>query len=92
MDAAVEVTVFKYLGDKLKMILPVSFGKVVEIVNCKVKLPVVVAPGTRSAGTEKAAVPTPLAVPPVVIAGSAPLAGVSIITALELAVLVVHTM
>jgi len=64
---------------KLKTILPLVIGTFVWVVNARVKVPAAfaVAPGTRSAATEAAAVPLPLAVPPTVIAGTEPEAGVS---------------
>ncbi len=70
----------------LKMILPLVIGTFVWVVNARVKVPVVVAPGTRSAATEAAAVPLPLALPPAVIAGTEPEPGVSMITPAAVAV------
>jgi len=73
-------------------ILPVSFGRAVDVVKPRVKVPAVeVTPGTLSAGTEKVAEPVPLAVPPVVIAGTLPEAMVSTITFLALTRATVYT-
>lgn len=78
-DSVAAAAVLKYPGVKWKMILPLVIGSVVAVVNARVKVPVVVAPGTRSAETEAAADPLPPAVPPAVIAGTAPEPAVSII-------------
>ena len=72
--------VLKYPGVKLKMILPMAIRTVVVVVNARVKVPVVAAPGTRSAATEAVAVPLPPAVPPAVIDGTVPEPKVSIKT------------
>ena len=71
---------------KLKTALPLVIGSVVAVVNARVKVPVVVAPGTRSAATEAAAVPLPLALPPAVIAGTEPEPAVSMTTEAAVAV------
>ena len=78
--------VFNHPGVKLKTALPLVIGSVVVVVNARVEVPVVVAPGTRSAATEAAAVPLPLALPPAVIAGTEPEPAVSIITPPEVVV------
>lgn len=73
------------------MILPVVTGSDVDMLKGRVNVPVVEAnPGTLSVAAEKVAAPVPLAVPPVVIAGTLPEAMVSTITPLVTAV--VHTM
>ena len=71
---------------KLKTTLPPVVGRAVAVVNARVKVPVVVAPGTRSAATEAVAVPLPLALPPAVIAGTEPEPAVSMITPVAVAV------
>ena len=80
--------VLNHPGVKLKMILPPVIGTFVWVVNARVKVPEVdaVAPGTRSAATEAAAVPLPLALPPAVIAGTEPEPAVSMITPAAVAV------
>jgi len=70
----------------LNTMLPLVIGRAVAVVNARVKLPVVVAPGTRSAATEAAVVPLPLALPPAVIAGTEPEPAVSMITPAAVAV------
>lgn len=70
--------VFKYNGVKLKMTLPVLLGTAVAIVNESDKVPVTDVPGIMSPVALGVAVPLPLAVPPTVIAGTEPEAGVSI--------------
>ena len=74
------VAVLNHPGVKLKTTLPPVVGSVVAVLNARVKVPVVVVPGTRSAATEAAAVPLPLALPPAVIAGSEPEPAVSMTT------------
>jgi len=71
------VAVFKYNGVKLKTILPPVLGTAVAIVNESDKVPVTDVPGIMSPATLAVAVPLPLAVPPTVIAGTEPEAGVS---------------
>ena len=74
--------VLNHPGVKLKTNLPPVVGRAVAVVNARVKVPVVVAPGTRSAATEAAAVP----LPPAVIAGTEPEPAVSMITPVAVAV------
>ena len=78
--------VLNHPGVKLKTTLPPVVGRAVAVVNARVKVPVVVAPGTRSAATEAAAVPLPLALPPAVIAGTEPEPAVSMTTPVAVAV------
>ena len=72
--------VLKYPGVNLKMILPMAIGKIVEVVNARVKVPTVTVPGIMSAATEAVAIPLPLAVPPAVIDGTVLEPAVSMIT------------
>jgi hypothetical protein len=86
----------KYPCVKLEVILPVVIGAVVAVVNARVKIPVVVASGTRSAATEAAAEPRTLALPTEVIARTEPELAVPIITPVlgkvSVAVVVVATL
>jgi len=76
-DNVAAVAVFKYNGVKLKTILPPVLGTAVAIVNESDKVPVTDVPGIMSPAALAVAVPLPLAVPPTVIAGTEPEAGVS---------------
>jgi len=80
------VAVLNHPPVKLNTTLPLVIGRAVAVVNARVKVPVVVAPGTMSAATEAAAVPLPLALPPAVIAGTEPEPAVSMTTPVEVAV------